>query len=265
MPLDKTFEDELTLLLDFARASGEIARKFHGRNPETWEKDGGAGPVTEADIAIDRMLRHELLAAKPDYGWLSEETEDNQDRTAHDRVFIVDPIDGTRAFMRGDDGFCHALAIADKGMIVAAAAYFPIKDQMYWATKGGSAFRDGEPINSSERTEIEGASTLAGKIQKNALKWPGGPPPVNRTFRNSLVYRHCLVADGSYDLAFTLRPAWEWDVAAGELIAAEAGAAVSTTEGTSWHYNAPHPRMPGVVAGPKALHDDVLARLKPRT
>ena len=97
----------------------------------------------------------------------------------------------------------------------------------------------------------------------NPRKWPGGPPPVRREFLNSLVLRHCLVASGVYDLSFTLRSAWEWDVAAGELIAAEAGALVTTTTGARWRYNAARPRMPGVVVGPAALHGDVVERLKP--
>ena len=248
--------------MDHAREAGVIARKHFRNDPDTWEKDAGAGPVTEADIAIDRMLGRALTAARPDYGWLSEETEDDQSRTAHDRVFIVDPIDGTRAFMRGDDTFCHALAIAEAGEIVAAVAYFPIKDQMYWATKGGGAFRDGHTLSVSPRTELSGASALAGKVQLTPSRWPGGPPPVAHEFKNSLVYRHCLVAEGSYDLAFTLRAAWEWDVAAGELIAEEAGAVVTTAEGGRHGYNAAHPRMPGVVIGPAPLHQGVMDRLK---
>lgn len=253
---------DLALLLDHARAAGEIARKHFRTDLETWEKDGGAGPVTEADLAIDRMLKADLLAARPDHGWLSEETEDDPARLSADRVFIVDPIDGTRAFMRGDDTFCHALAIVEKGEVVVAAAYFPIKDQMYWAVKGGGAFRDGVRIFPSDRAALEDASALSGQPQMAAKLWPGGPPPVRREFRNSLVYRHCLVARGRFDVAFTLRPAWEWDVAAGELIAREAGAIVTTAEGALWRYNAEAPRMPGAIVGPPPLHAALMARLR---
>lgn len=265
MPQDNPFADDLALLKDHARAAGVIARENFNKDIPKWNKSGDAGPVTAADIAIDRMLRTELLDARRDYGWLSEETEDDIARCDHDRAFIVDPIDGTRAFMRGDDTFCHALAVSLHGEIVAAVAYFPIKDEMYWATKGGGAFRDGVAITPSTRSEIDGASALSGKIQMDPKKWPGGPPPVNREFRNSLVYRHCLVARGRFDVAFTLRAAWEWDVAAGELIAREAGAIVTTTDGVGWTYNARQPRMPGVIAGPAPLHANVLARLKPTT
>ena len=262
MPPADAYSDDLALLLDHALAAGEIAKRTHRTDVDVWEKDGGAGPVTEADIAIDRMLRAELTAARPDHGWLSEETEDDRARVEAERVFIVDPIDGTRAFMRGDDDFCHALAIAERGEIVAAVAHFPIKGQTYSATRGGGAWLDGARLTVSARTEIEGASALAGKPQVDPKKWPGGAPPVSRAFLNSLVYRHCLVADGRYDLAFTLRAAWEWDVAAGELIAREAGAEVTTCDGGRWRYNAAHPRMPGVVVGPPALHADVMARLR---
>ena len=255
------YRKDLDLLLEYARAAGEIARSKFKTDFDQWEKDGGAGPVTEADIAIDRMLKSELIAARPDYGWLSEETEDDTVRCNHDLCFIVDPIDGTRAFMRGDDTFCHALAVADKGVIVAAAAYFPIKDEMYWATKGGGAFHQDVAIRVSETLTLDGASALAGQPQMNPDRWPGGPPPVNREFRNSLVYRHCLVADGTFDMAFTFRPAWEWDVATGELIAEEAGATISTQHGDRWSYNALHPRMPGVVIAPPVLHSALLQRL----
>lgn len=261
MPQADPYQKDLDLLLEYARAAGEIARSKFKRDIDKWEKDGGAGPVTEADIAIDRMLKAELIEARPDYGWLSEETEDDTARCNHDLCFIVDPIDGTRAFMRGDDTFCHALAVADKGVIVAAAAYFPIKDEMYWATKGGGAFLQGDAIRVSEKATLDGATALAGQPQMNPDRWPGGPPPVTREFRNSLVYRHCLVADGTFDMAFTFRPAWEWDVATGELIAEEAGAMISTQHGDRWVYNSHHPRMPGVVIAPPVLHSALLQRL----
>lgn len=164
---------DLALLIDQAREAGEIARLHHRTDVATWEKPEGAGPVTAADIAIDRMLKRTLLAARPDHGWLSEEIEDDPARLDHDRVFIVDPIDGTRAFMRGDDSFCHALAIAEAGEVTVAVAYFPIRDQMYWAVKGGGAFLDGTPLHVSARAEIDGAVALSGQKQMHPSSWPG--------------------------------------------------------------------------------------------
>ena len=113
-------EPDLALLRDAAKAAGEIATKHFRKDPEAWDKGAGQGPVTEADIEVDTMLREELTAARPDYGWLSEETADNATRLDRERVFVVDPIDGTRAFMDGKTGFSHALAVVEQGVPVAA-------------------------------------------------------------------------------------------------------------------------------------------------
>ena len=255
-PTPEEIERDLAFAMDIAEEAGERVVKL--RATGRWE---GKTKADIGDQAADGYLQGYLRGRCPEDGILSEETGDTTARLEKGRVWIVDPIDGTRAFMRGDDTFCHALAIADKGVIVAAVAYFPIKDEMYWATKGGGAFHQGDAIRVAETVDLDGASALAGQPQMNPDRWPGGPPPVKREFRNSLVYRHCLVAEGSFDMAFTFRPAWEWDVAAGELIAEEAGAAISTQHGERWSYNAPHPRMPGVVIAPPVLHSALLKRL----
>ena len=121
--------DDLSLLLDAAKAAGDIARGYFNRAPEVWDKPGGAGPVTEADLAVDTMLREELTAARPDYGWLSEETEDNGKRLDTESVFIVDPIDGTRSFIEGSPTWAHSLAIAKGGEITAAVVFLPEHDK----------------------------------------------------------------------------------------------------------------------------------------
>ena len=142
---------DLGLLCDAARAAGEIAMGFWktGR-AQAWEKPGDAGPLTEADLAVDRMLKSELISARPDYGWLSEESEDSAARLAHERVFIVDPIDGTRAFITGQEGFAHSLAVAEGGKITAAVVYLPARDQLYAAEPATpGATLNGAPIRPS--------------------------------------------------------------------------------------------------------------------
>ncbi len=247
---------------DAAAAAGEIAmRHFYG-DLDSWEKGGGQGPVSEADLEIDRMLRAELLAARPDYGWLSEETEDDAARLAHDRVFIVDPIDGTRAFIAGQPTFAHALAVAERGVVIAAYVHMPAKQRSFAATLGGGATMDGAPIAASGRTELEGAAALAAKPQLDPTRWPGGAPPVTRHFRSSLAYRLCLVGSGRFDAMITLRDAWEWDVAAGDLIAREAGAIVTDRQNAPGRYNAPTPLLPGMIAAAPGLHGQIMARLR---
>jgi len=194
---------DLDLLIDAARASGDIARKHFQSDPQVWDKDGGAGPVTEADLEIDTMLRTELLAARATYGWLSEETEDDAARLDHERVFIVDPIDGTRAFIEGKHHFSHSLAIAENGVVTTAVVYLPMMDKLYAATDQTAATMNGEAIAPSTRAELDGATLLATKNNLKDEHWQGGTPPFEHRFRPSLAYRLCLVAEGRFDAMLT--------------------------------------------------------------
>lgn len=258
--------EDLELLVHAAKAAAEIALAHRRRGFQTWDKAEGQGPVTDADLAVDRMLRAELLAARPDYGWLSEETEDEPARQAArlaaERVFVVDPIDGTRAYASGGDDFCHALAVVTAGRCVAAAVYAPVSGALHAASAGGGATRDGAPIRPSGRTRLDGAEALATSAGLRADRWPGGAPPVKRHFRPSLASRLCLVAEGRFDLSISLGPVWEWDAAAGALIATEAGAAVADADGRFPRFNAPDPRLHGLIVSAPALMDPVLARLR---
>lgn len=255
---------DLALLLDAARASGEIARRFWGKSPQTWDKGDAAGPVTEADLAIDRMLHSELLSARPDYGWLSEETEDDTRRLNTARQFIVDPIDGTRAFIAGEKSFAHSIAIAENGEVVAGVVLLPMLDLIYAGEAGKGATLNGEPIAASA-AHLEGATVLGARPNFAAEHWLGDQaPPVARAFRPSLAYRLCLVANGRFDAMITLRDTWEWDVAAGSLIAAEAGATVTDARNGAPRFNHPVPRLPGMLAGGPQLHTALIHRLKPR-
>lgn len=252
---------DLKLLTDAALAAGDIAKGFFQANPETWDKGDSQGPVTEADLAVDRMLHGELLKAQPDYGWLSEETEDTTARLERPRVFIVDPIDGTRAFIAGEKTFAHSLAIAENGEIVTAVVHLPMKGLTYSATKGGGAFLNGEPIMASSAEDIASARVLITRPTLKPALWPGGVPDLSPNFRPSLAYRMCLAADGTFDGMLTLRDTWEWDVAAGDLIAREAGATVTTRENTPARYNNPKPQLAGMIAAPRLLHPQFIDRL----
>ncbi len=250
---------DLALLVGAAEAAGAIALGHFRGDVETWDKPG-QGPVTEADLAIDRMLRAELGAARPDYGWLSEESEGQHDRASRERVFIVDPIDGTRAFIAGQEGWGPALAVAERSRVVAAAMHLPARGETFAAALGQGASLNGAPIRASGRAMLEGAAALVTASQLKDELWPGGPPPVKRHFRPSLAWRLCLVGQGRFDMMVTLRPAYEWDIAAGSLIAAEAGATVTDGDGGALAFNRHPDRAPGVIAAPEALHRALMAR-----
>jgi myo-inositol-1(or 4)-monophosphatase len=252
---------DLDLLREAALEAGRIAMKYFGRTPQAWEKDDGQGPVTEADIEIDRMLHARLLGAHPDAGWLSEETEDDPVRLTCERVFVVDPIDGTKSFINGNQNFSHSLAIAENGVVVAGVVHLPARGLTYEAALGHGAFLNGERISASAADNISGARVLASESQFRSSLWARKPPPVERHFRASLAYRMCLVAQGRFDGMITLRDTWEWDVAAGVLICEEAGARATTRSGARPLFNQPVPHMAGMLAAAPKLHQRLMAHL----
>lgn len=253
---------DLALLTQAAREAGRIALHYWKRDPQVWDKGGEHGPVTEADLAVNDMLKLMLLSARPDYGWLSEETPDDAARLSCESVFIIDPIDGTRAFIAGEETFAHSLAVAHRGKVTAGVVFLPALDKIYTAAVTAPPLRDGQPIAASRRDRLEGADILTTKANLLPEKWPGGVPDINRSFRASLAYRLCLAAEGRHDGMLTLRDAWEWDIAAGGLIAERAGAVVTDQSGATLRFNTPGALAKGVLALPPALHADALARLR---
>lgn len=252
---------DLALLTEAAREAGRIALRYWRNSPQVWDKGGEHGPVTEADLAVNDMLKAALLAARPDYGWLSEETPDSADRLAADTVFIVDPIDGTRAFIAGEETFAHSLAVVHRGKVTAGVVYLPAMDRMYTVSETSAPMRDGEMIRASGRERLEGANILTTKANMVPEKWPGGVPEITRSFRASLAYRLCLAAEGRFDGMLTLRDAWEWDIAAGSLIAERAGAVVTDRLGQALRFNTPGAMAEGVLALPSGPHAEAMARL----
>ena len=250
------------MLLDAADAAGRIAMKYFKSDVETWDKGGGQGPVTQADLEIDKMLNAELLDARPDYGWLSEETEDNLKRLEHEAVFIVDPIDGTKSFINGHENFATAIAVVRNGIVETAVVHCPAKKLTYWAALGKGAFLNGDHIRHSGATTVQAARILATGAQMKPALWKDQVPPIERHFRSSLAYRLCLVAQGRFDGMITLRDTWEWDVAAGDLICREAGAKVSDRLQGTPVYNQPKPALAGMIAAAPTLHNELLQYLK---
>lgn len=252
--------EDRALLVAAAEAAGPVAMAHFRRSLRHWEKPGGLGPVTEADLAVNAALRDRLGAARPDYGWLSEEDADGPGRLAAPRLLLVDPIDGTRAFLEGQEGFSIALAVIEAARVVAAAVHLPARGETYAAHRGGGATLGAATIAASAAAEPDGAEALASRSVLDPVHWPGGVPGLLRHFRPSLAWRLCLVAAGRFDATLSFRPTWDWDVAAGSLIAAEAGCRVTDAAGRPFAFGGPDPRQPGFLAAPPALHAALLAR-----
>ena len=220
---------DLDLLRDAGAEAATIAMRYFRRQPETWMKSGQS-PVSEADIAVDRFLRNELMAARPDYGWLSEETEDDLARLERPATFVVDPIDGTRGFLDGSDAWCVSLAVVRGGRTVAGVLNCPASGEVFEATTGTPAICNGEQIAVSEPHSgyyIAGPKPM---IDAAALRLDGS---VRRhAYVPSLAYRVAMVAAGRFDGTYVKPNAHDWDIAAADIILERAGGSILRPDGT---------------------------------
>ncbi len=250
---------DLALLEAAARAAGRLMLDMRAAGLHVRRK-ADASPVTDADLACDALLQRELTVARPGYGWLSEETTDNPARLSRERVFVVDPIDGTTAFIRGRPWFAVSLAVVEAGRPVAGVVFAPELDELYAAQVGGGAWMNGARVQPTGRDELAGCSVVGDPGQFPADAWPG----ISVTRRNALAYRMALVAAGRFDAAISVTPKREWDIAAGAVIAAEAGAAVTDREGAALVFNSADARTPGLVCCTPALLALILQRTAAR-
>lgn len=264
MPAPDDAADLLALLESSVRDAGRIARRFFGGDFKRWDK-GKGNPVTEADIEIDHFLRRTLCAARPDFGWLSEETEDDPARLSTASQFVVDPIDGTIAFMKGRPHFTICAGVVTGGTPVAGAVYNPIAEECFTARLGHGAFLNGTPIHVSDRSAIEGARVLSDKQMLAHPAWntpPNRPwPPMHVESRNSIAYRMALVASGQFDAALALSSKRDWDLAAAQIVVTEAGGIVTTHTGAQLDYNRANTIHPSLVVAGPALHAELLGRV----
>lgn len=255
--------DDLALIVAAAEAAGARALQERDAGLKIWSKPGGS-PVTSADLASEALLKDRLLGARPDYGWLSEETPDTPDRLEKRRIFVVDPIDGTVAFMKDRPWWCVPVAVIEDGRPVAAAIHAPVLGETYAAAIGEGARLNGAPIRASDADALEDAAMLADAALFRDPAWDEPWPEMRVEKRNALAYRMALVASGAFDAAVAATPKWDWDVAAGALIAAEAGAHVTDHRGEPWRFNRADPRQAGLVCAAPALHPLILRRFAAR-
>jgi myo-inositol-1(or 4)-monophosphatase len=216
-----SYETDLELLRTAAVTAGIIASSYFRRDVKNWTKEN-ASPVSEADIVLDKFLHSALTTARPDYGWLSEESPDDFTRLGHSRTFIVDPIDGTRGFIRGEDSWTVSLAVVEDGVPVVGVVYAPARDEMYEAARGSGARLNGEPIErhtppTRHAPLIPAPGAVHQELQAAGLDYIRGPA------YPSLAYRLTQVATGKLDATVVRRGAQDWDIAGAAAILFECG------------------------------------------
>lgn len=240
-----------------AREAGTLAMTHWRGDFEQWEKSPG-NPVSEVDLAVNQLLRTRLAELDPDAGWLSEETADNAERLLLPRVWVVDPIDGTRDFVRGHRGWAISIALVEGGRPLLGVLDAPARDEHWRAIAGGGAWRNGEFVRPSQRTRLAGARVPADAVPKA----DSDLVPVEKP--NSIALRMAMVAAGEADLVATLRWGFEWDIAAAALIAQEAGATVTDARGNTLRYNSTRGEAFGVLAASPGIHAEAVSRLAER-
>ena len=242
------------------REAGALAMRYFGGEIESWYKAPGE-PVSEADLEVNALLESALRGARPDYGWLSEESRDDAARLDAGRVWIVDPIDGTRAFLKGRPEFTICVALAAAGAPVAAAVFNPATGELFDALEGGGARLDGKPIRVSRAGALAGARFVLSRGELHREGWRGALAGMAVSAIGSTAYRLALVAAGRFDATATIWPRSEWDVAAGELLVREAGGIVTDAAGAAHAYNRRRPEIGSIAAAGGELHAPLVARL----
>lgn len=254
-----SLEEDYALLKKAAREAGELALTYFRKSILVRKKIDGS-EVSEADLALDVALKLELHTPRPDYGWLSEETEDDPERLKHRRVWMVDPIDGTNAFLRHVPEWTVSAALVEDGVPVLGVVFNPATQEFFHAMRGKGAFLNDEPITVSKKSTLDGALLIAsgGLFKKKIWKEPW--PEVKSRWVNSVAYRLALVACGRADATISLSAKSEWDLAAGALIVEEAGGVITDHHGKVHCYNCALPRLPSLVASGKELHPLLIER-----
>ncbi len=259
MSLPPSPQEDLALLGEVVRAAGRLALDHRARGLTVCSKPGGS-PVTDGDLAVNALLKRELLDARPAYGWLSEESPDDAARLDARRLFIVDPVDGTTAYVKGKPWFAVSVAVVEDGVPTAGVVFAPALDEAYAACIDGGASCNGEAITASATAELAGCTMLAPAGMVEDRRWAEPWPAMRVGQRSALAYRMALVAAGRFDAAVSIGWKNDWDIAAGDLIAREAGAATSDQNGRPLRFNTAMARNAGLVCCAAALAPLILRR-----
>jgi myo-inositol-1(or 4)-monophosphatase len=256
--ISSNFKNDAEFLCAVIHQAGALGLKLLRANVRHWNKADGS-VVTEADLAINEFLHSKLQVERPDYGWLSEETPDDEKRLLCKRIWIVDPIDGTRSFVHKTDGWCVGVALVENGRPIISALYRPMIDELYFAVSGCGAWLNNKPMVPRDGPQLAGAELLGTGRAAKLLQ----PEVIGLDVPHiPLLLRLAYVASGQTDIAFSIGHKNDWDLAAGDLFMQESGAMLTTIDGATMMYNKIETWQNGMVAAGRLRHKTLMKKLE---
>jgi myo-inositol-1(or 4)-monophosphatase len=250
------------LLKDTVREAGELAHSMFRTELKNWTK-GASSPVSEADIAVNDLLEARLRGATPEYGWLSEESADDEERLGKKLVWIVDPIDGTRGYLAGREDWCVSVALVEDDSPLLAAVFAPVTEEFFFAARGQGATRNDKPISVTAGIELDFARVAGPKPLVERLNRTGHDIVLHPRIA-SLALRLCRVAHGNLDAAFAGGQSRDWDLAAANLIVQEANGRMTALSGEAILYNRREVAHGILVAAGRDRHASIVSHFRSR-
>jgi len=252
---------EHNLVKESILEAGKLALKWFKKDPEQWKKDDGS-LVSKADIEINDLLNKLLKNKNPEFGWLSEENEDDRSRLNKKITFVVDPLDGTKAFLEGKKEFSISVAIVKNGLPISGIVFSPSTGEMFEAEKNKGSWKNNKKVKISNYNRLEKCKMIAFKPMFSHPAWKEPWPKMDVENRNSIAYRMALVASGQYDAMMALNSKNDWDIAAGDLLISESGGIVTLHTNKKIIYNTENTKKPSVIGTNKAIHEKIIKRVK---
>jgi myo-inositol-1(or 4)-monophosphatase len=249
---------ELEVALDAARQAGRIVRGIYERPFEVREKSHD-NPVTEADLQANDCIHEHIKAAFPADGWLSEETGDSRERLDRRRVWIIDPLDGTKEFTQHIPEFCICIALVDDGAPVVGVSYNPVTDELFAAARGHGLTVNGVSAHTTATADVAQARVLASRSEDKRGEWDAYKSRMRVELTGSVAFKLALIAAGRADGTFSLTPKHEWDICSGAALLLEGGGRITDCYGQPLRFNQPKPLLPGLIATNAPLFDPIRA------
>jgi myo-inositol-1(or 4)-monophosphatase len=258
------YHRELAVAVEAARAAGKIVRAWY-EGDFTVRQKASDSPVTEADIEANNCIRGIISENFPADGWLSEETRDSADRLSKRRVWVVDPLDGTKEFIGHIPEFCVCIALVDDGVAVLGVSYNPAREEMFSASQGAGATLNGAPAHVSSVGDMTAARFLASRSENARGEWDEFKSTLRIELTGSVAYKLGLIAAGKGDATFSLTPKNEWDICAGTVLITEAGGRITDRYGQPLRFNQrPATLLPGIIASNANLYAPIVELLRQR-